>query len=113
MDAIQVEERSPMTLQERADLILAFARILFANGQSTDQTLSSAKRMSRALNLHADIAASWGELKLVSEDGNERIASVVPADPTDVAMVRVAAATRAMDDISNGSVPIALAKDAA
>jgi hypothetical protein len=27
-----------MTVEERADLVLAFARVLFVNGQSTDQT---------------------------------------------------------------------------
>ncbi len=29
-----------MTLEERSDLVLAFARVLYVNGQSTDQTLA-------------------------------------------------------------------------
>jgi len=34
-----------MTLEERSDLILAFAKVLYANGQSTDQTLAAATRL--------------------------------------------------------------------
>ena len=30
-----------MTLSERSDLVLAFARVLYVNGQSTDQTLAA------------------------------------------------------------------------
>jgi uncharacterized membrane protein YjjB (DUF3815 family) len=33
-----------MTLEERSDLILAFARVLYVNGQSTDQTLAAILR---------------------------------------------------------------------
>jgi hypothetical protein len=40
-----------MTLEERSDLILAFAKVLYANGQSTDQTLAAATRLGDALGL--------------------------------------------------------------
>jgi hypothetical protein len=35
-----------MTLQERSDIVLAFTRLLYVNGQSTDDTLTAASRMS-------------------------------------------------------------------
>ena len=36
-----------MTLEERSDLVLGIARVLFINGQSTDQTLDAAERPAR------------------------------------------------------------------
>jgi len=32
-------------VDERADLVLAFARVLYVNGHATDQTLSAAARL--------------------------------------------------------------------
>ena len=40
-----------MTLEERSDLILAFAKVLYANGQSTDQTLAAVARLGDTLGL--------------------------------------------------------------
>jgi hypothetical protein len=37
-----------MTPAERCDLVLAFARTLFVNGQATNQTLAAAERLARA-----------------------------------------------------------------
>ena len=53
-----------MTLEERSDLVLALARVLFVNGQSTDQTLAAAERLGQALGLRAKIMPRWGELQL-------------------------------------------------
>jgi len=47
-----------MTLQERSDLVLAFARILYVNGQSTEETLAAAERLGDALGLRARISLS-------------------------------------------------------
>jgi uncharacterized membrane protein YjjP (DUF1212 family) len=100
MDVTQLEPRRiRLTLEERSDLILALARILFVNGQSTEQTLGAAERLRRVLGLHGEVIPRWGELKLEAEDGGARITSVVAANPTNVAMVRVAAAMRAVEDL--------------
>jgi uncharacterized membrane protein YjjP (DUF1212 family) len=101
-----------MTIEERSDIVLGLARILFENGQSTDQTLSAAERASRALGMRAEIMARWGELKLETEDGSSRIAAVAVANPTNVAMVRVAAAMRAVEDLVAGRLSPAAANDA-
>ena len=45
-----------MTSDERCNLVLAFARTLFVNGQATDQTVAAAERLGRALGLRAN---SW------------------------------------------------------
>jgi uncharacterized membrane protein YjjP (DUF1212 family) len=93
-----------MSLQERSDLVVAVARTLFVNGQSTDQTLAAAAQVSRTLGLRATLLPRWGELRLDADDGDARITSVVVANPTNVAMVRVAAATRAVENLVSGAL---------
>lgn len=94
-----------MTLQERSDLVLAFARILYVNGQSTDETLAAAERLGDALGLRARIMARWGELQLQVAD--TRIISATAADPAGVDMDRVNSAMRAMEDLGAGRLALA------
>jgi uncharacterized membrane protein YjjP (DUF1212 family) len=91
-----------MTLEERSELVLGFARILYVNGQSTHETLSAAERLGDALHLRASIMARWGELKLQAEDGHARIVSAIAADPVGVDMDRVDSAMRAMEGLGAG-----------
>src|SRR5438132_1827231 len=91
-----------MTLQERSDLVLTFARVLHVNGQSTDETVAAAERLSNDLDLHATIIARWGELQLQARDGGARLVSVEAADPTGVDMDRVASAMRTVDEVGAG-----------
>jgi uncharacterized membrane protein YjjP (DUF1212 family) len=100
-----------MTLEERADLVLAVARVLYVNGQSTDQTLASAESVGRTLGLHARMMPRWGELQLEAQDGDIRLISVVAADPTSVAMGRVASAMRVIEDLGAGRLAPAAARD--
>jgi uncharacterized membrane protein YjjP (DUF1212 family) len=101
-----------MTLQGRSDLILALARVLFVNGQSTDQTVAAAERLGQTLGLHAEIMPRWGELQLEAQDGETRLTSVVAADPTGVVMNRVASAMRVLEEFSAGQLAPAAAKEA-
>src|SRR6476659_6799316 len=57
---------TPMASKEGCDLVLVFARMLFTNGQATDQTVDAAERLGRALGLHVKVTARWGELQLQS-----------------------------------------------
>ncbi len=91
-----------MTLEERSNLVLAFARVLYVNGQSTDQTLTAAARLGDTLGLRAKIMPRWGELQLQAGDSNARLISAVAADPTGVDMDRVASAMRAIEQIGAG-----------
>jgi uncharacterized membrane protein YjjP (DUF1212 family) len=91
-----------MTLEERSDLILAFAKVLYANGQSTDQTLAAAMRLGDTLGLRARILRRWGELQLHANDQDAQLISTVAVDPTGVNMERVASATRAIEDLDAG-----------
>jgi uncharacterized membrane protein YjjP (DUF1212 family) len=100
-----------MTLKERADLVLAVARVLYVNGQSTDQTLASAERFGHTLGLRAAIMPRWGELQLQVQDSDTRLISVVAADPTGVDMGRVVSTMRAIEDLGAGRLAPAAAKD--
>ncbi len=101
-----------MTLEERADLVLAVAQVLYVNGQSTDQSLAAAERFGHTLGLRAKIMPRWGELQLQARDGDTSLISVVAADPTGVAMSRVAFTMRAIQDVGAGRLAPAAAQEA-
>jgi uncharacterized membrane protein YjjP (DUF1212 family) len=89
-----------MTLEERSNLVLAAARVLYVNGQATEQTVAAAEQLGRALGLRANVMPRWGELRLQSEDN--RLIAQVAADPTGVDMDRVASTVRAIEDVGAG-----------
>ena len=93
-----------MNLEERADLVLTIARVLFVNGQSTDQMLASAESVGRTLGLQVKIMPRWGELQLEAREGETRLISVVAAEPTGVAMGRVAGAMRVVEKLCAGQL---------
>jgi uncharacterized membrane protein YjjP (DUF1212 family) len=98
-----------MTLEESSDLVLAFARVLYVNGQATDQTVAATERLGSALGLRAELMPRWGEVQLLSAEKDGRLIRQVAADPTGVDMDRVASTMRAIEDIEAGR----LAPDAA
>src|SRR5882724_3346715 len=90
-----------MISDERCNLVLTFARILFINGQATDQTVAAAERLGRTLGLNANLMARWGELQLQSDSETTPFCQV-PADPAGVDMDRVASTMRAIEDVESG-----------
>src|SRR5882724_5354799 len=101
-----------MTLEERSNLVLAFARVLYVNGQATDQTLDATGRLGDTLGLRAKIMPRWGELQLQAEDGDARLISAVAADPTGVDMDRVASTMRAIEELGAGRLAPGTAMEA-
>jgi uncharacterized membrane protein YjjP (DUF1212 family) len=99
------------SLQERADLILAFAQALYVNGQSTDQTLISVAQFGQVLGVRATLVPSWGELQLELEDGDARLISAAAVDPTGVDMDRVASIIRLTEDVGAGRLAPAAARE--
>jgi uncharacterized membrane protein YjjP (DUF1212 family) len=93
-----------MTLEERSDLILAFAQVLYANGQATDQTLVAATRLGDTLGLRARILPRWGELQLQANDKDAQLISTLAVDPSGVNMHRVACAMQAIEEVGAGRV---------
>src|ERR1700731_1609278 len=87
-----------MTVEERSNIVLALARVLYVNGQSTDETLAAAEQFSGALGLQAEIIPHWGELELEAENSSARVVCSLKANPTGVEMDRVVSAMRAVED---------------
>ena len=98
-----------MTSDERCNLVLAFARTLFVNGQATDQTVAATERLARALGLRANVMARWGELRLQSDGDDAGPSCEVAADPAGVDMDRVASAMRTIEDVESGRLAPELA----
>ena len=55
-----------------SNLILAVARVLFINGESTQRTLDAAERVGKYLGFRATIFPRWGELEVQSADSKKR-----------------------------------------
>ena len=110
----QNSNNDAMSLEDRADLILTVARVQYVNGQSTDQVVASAERFGHTLGLRAEIMPRWGELQLKAQDSasGTRLISAVAADPTGVAMSRVASSMRIIGDLAAGRLAPAAAKEA-
>jgi uncharacterized membrane protein YjjP (DUF1212 family) len=101
-----------MNLEERSDLVLAIARVLYVNGQSTAQTLATAERLGEFLGLRAKIMPRWGELQLQAEDKDARLISAVAADPAGVNMDRVASTMRTIEELGAGRLAAGAAMEA-
>ncbi len=95
-----------MTLEQRSNLVLALARVLYVNGQATDQIIAATARLGSALGMRASLALRWGELRLEAEQGGETRACQIEADPAGVEMDRVAAAMRAVQDVEAGRLDV-------
>lgn len=91
-----------MNLQEQSDLVLDFAQVLHANGQSTDNMLAATGKLSNSLGLRATIIPSWDELQLEATEGTSRLFSVVAASPTGVHMERVSSTIKTIDEVVAG-----------
>jgi uncharacterized membrane protein YjjP (DUF1212 family) len=100
-----------MTSDERCNLVLAFARTLFINGQATDQTVAAAERLGRAVGLRANVMARWGALQLQS-DSEVTPFCQVPTDPAGVDMDRVASTMRTIEEVESGRLEPAAAMKA-
>ena len=95
-----------MPADERTALVLAAARVLYVNGEATEQTVDAAERLGRTLGLAATLLPQWGELE-IAEAGHS--AAIVAADPAGVEMARVAATRRTIEDVSAGRLAPAAA----
>jgi uncharacterized membrane protein YjjP (DUF1212 family) len=100
-----------MRLEERSNLIVTFARVLYVNGESTENVLSAAKRLSEILSLRCTITARWGELELQVEDKEGTFISMAEAHPSGVDMDRVVSAMRAVGDLGAGRLAPTAALD--
>jgi len=102
----------PTPPADRIGLVLDFARVLYVNGQATDQTLDETEQVASALGLRIDADARWDELQLQIGDDVLKPIIEAPASPSNVDMMRVAAATSAIKELLINRLSIAAATQA-
>ena len=91
-----------MAPQLHDKLVLALARVLFVNGQATEQTAVAVERLGRAIGLRAKVMLRWGEVQLQLENEGANLVLQEAANPTGVDMDRVASAMKAIGDVEAG-----------
>jgi uncharacterized membrane protein YjjP (DUF1212 family) len=101
-----------MSIYQSASLVLASARDLFCNGQSTNEVVSAAERIGRKLGLNVELRVRWGDLHLQLAGDEPRVVPSVAAVPVGLDMNRVVAATHVVDDVVAGRLSPAVANDA-
>jgi uncharacterized membrane protein YjjP (DUF1212 family) len=84
---------------DEPDLVIACAKVLYVNGQATEQTVRAAQRLGRSMGLNPAILPRWGELQLLD---NDILIVQAEAEPAGVQMDRVASAMRAIEDVVSG-----------
>src|SRR5260221_3051903 len=90
-----------MTLQEHCQLALAFARVLFVNGQSTERIVAAVEKLAKTLGFRVEVMLRWGELQIEVLDQCGRHCLQV-ANPTGVDMQRVSAAMSTIANVDEG-----------
>lgn len=91
-----------MTLQDQSKLVLKVGQALYANGQSTEETVVAAEELGQTLGVRATLVPSWGQLQLQVESSDSSLVAQIPAEPSGVDMQRVAAAMSAIEDVKAG-----------
>jgi len=95
-----------MTSEERSELSLAFAKVLYVNGQATDQVVAATRRLANKLGISAELLPRWGELQWRVDSGGAAPTPYIAADPVGVNMGRVASAMQAVADIEAGRLSL-------
>jgi uncharacterized membrane protein YjjP (DUF1212 family) len=94
------------------DLMLLVATLLFVNGQTTERTIETTKRLARELGVRADLLPRWGELTVTIDDGGGSRAKTVAANPMGVDMGKVAAALGVIDQFCEDRIDTETARTA-
>lgn len=82
------------------DLISVGARLLFANGQTTERVVVAVKQLSRRLGFRAEVFPEWGKLTLHFESDNGPRDIVISAIPAAVDLNKVAATMREIENFN-------------
>jgi uncharacterized membrane protein YjjP (DUF1212 family) len=105
---INDDEINPLSSEaQSAQLVLTMAKVLYSNGQMTDQVIDAAQRLAAALGLNGKLVARWAGLSLLQTPAahttlESQVIGSTKAAPTSVNMDRVAAAMRVIADVEAG-----------
>ena len=100
----------PLTYEPALKTTALAATLLFAHGQTTEQTVVAAERLGRALGVTVRVLPYWGEITI--ELGGAPISQIVPAKPLGVDMGKVLAVTTVIDQVCHGTLPAEAAQSA-
>ena len=100
------------SLAEASDLVLQVARVLHDNGESTDDTLYTATRLSQALGVSVALIAEWSDLHLEAQAAEMTLTSVTATTPSNINMQRVVPALGVVDQVVAAGLAPAAAADA-
>ena len=104
-----VDDRAARIERDKlCNLVVAGARLLYVNGQGTEQVLAAAHNVAKSLGLRVNCSLRWGEIAVQVEEGDRPIYRVA-ANPAGVDMNRVVAGMKILDEVEAGR----LAPDAA
>lgn len=96
-----------LTLAKQAEIILAFAKVLFVNGQTTTQVIREVRKIARVVNLNVLLGTRWGELWLhVTEPSGAQFECIVVTEPASVHMGKVIAARQTLDAFYQGTITL-------
>jgi uncharacterized membrane protein YjjP (DUF1212 family) len=93
-----------MNIEEGSAIVLAAAKGLFVNGQSTEQTVAAAARLADTLGLRAKLLARWSEVVLQVDGAHGALVRFEGAEPTGVDMDRVVSVMRVIDRLAAGDL---------
>jgi uncharacterized membrane protein YjjP (DUF1212 family) len=91
-----------MNIEERSAFVLAAAKALYVNGQSTGRTVAAAERLAHVLGLRITLLPRWSELVLQVDSAQSALGRLEGAVPTGVGMNRVASIMGAIDKLVAG-----------
>jgi uncharacterized membrane protein YjjP (DUF1212 family) len=92
----------PLTYEAALKTTALAATLLFAHGQTTEQTVTAAERLARALGVTVRALPYWDGI-IVELDGAP-LSQIVPAKPLGVDMGRVLAVTAVIDQVCHGKL---------
>jgi uncharacterized membrane protein YjjP (DUF1212 family) len=95
-----------MNSNERSQLVLSLAEVLYTNGQSTEQVVTATERLGSAIGVRGRLLLRWDELIFQAEDQEGILMRGLAARPVGVNMDRVAAAMRLVDAVEAGQLDI-------
>jgi uncharacterized membrane protein YjjP (DUF1212 family) len=98
-----------ISADELAVLLLS-ANLLFANGQTTERTITAVTRLGAALGYRASLFPRWGELSIRIHGTSGDHQEIIGVQPAGVDMNKVVATMKVIDDLCDGRIDAAAAR---
>jgi uncharacterized membrane protein YjjP (DUF1212 family) len=115
VDSLHVDSAAaqapPRNQEERSDLVRRVAAVLQDNGESTDDTLTTAAALGQALGVSVLVIPEWSDLHFQANTADKTLTSIQPTNPTNINMNRVVPALCMVDQVVSSRLGLAAAFD--